>query len=71
MKEAVSLTFALRYLNLFTKATALADSVTLSLSKDVPLSMLRTHTCFSFTYSWILRRHDCIPTPQAVPLTVV
>ena len=38
MKEPVSLTFALRYLNLFTKATALAESVTLSLSKDVPLS---------------------------------
>ena len=37
MQEPVSLTFALRYLNLFTKATPLSDSVTLSMSKDVPL----------------------------------
>jgi len=36
-KEPVSLTFALRYLNFFTKATALSDSVRLSMSKDVPL----------------------------------
>jgi len=37
LKETVSLTFALRYLNFFTKATPLAETVTLSLSKDVPL----------------------------------
>jgi proliferating cell nuclear antigen len=37
MNEPVNLTFALRYLNFFTKATGLSDSVTLSLSKDVPL----------------------------------
>jgi len=37
MTEPVSLTFALRYLNFFTKATSLAESVTLTLSKDVPL----------------------------------
>lgn len=35
--NSVCLTFALRYLNLFTKATPLSPSVTLSLSKDVPL----------------------------------
>lgn len=37
MSEPVALTFALRYLNFFTKATSLADSVTISMSKDVPL----------------------------------
>lgn len=37
LDEPVTLTFALRYLNLFTKATSLSASVTLSLSKDVPL----------------------------------
>jgi len=37
LQEAVSLTFALRYLNWFTKATPLAEQVTLSMSKDVPL----------------------------------
>jgi len=37
MQEAVSLTFALRYLNSFTKATPLSPQVQLSLSADVPL----------------------------------
>lgn len=37
MTEAVTLTFALRYLNYFTKATALSSQVTLSMSADVPL----------------------------------
>lgn len=37
LQETVSLTFALRFLCNFTKATALSESVTLSLSKDVPL----------------------------------
>jgi proliferating cell nuclear antigen len=37
LQEPVSLTFALRYLNFFTKATPLASSVHLSMSKDVPL----------------------------------
>jgi proliferating cell nuclear antigen len=37
LQEAVSLTFALRYLNWFTRATPLAGQVTLSMSKDVPL----------------------------------
>lgn len=31
------MTFAMRYLNLFTKATPLSSSVTLSMSPDVPL----------------------------------
>jgi proliferating cell nuclear antigen len=35
--EPVQLTFALRYLNYFTKATPLSSTVCLSLSKDVPL----------------------------------
>ena len=37
MNEAVSLTFALHYLNFFTKATPLSPQVTLSMSQDVPL----------------------------------
>jgi len=37
LQEPVQLTFALRYLNFFTKATALSSTVSLSLSKDVPL----------------------------------
>jgi len=37
MNEAVTLTFALRYLNFFTKATPLSPQVTLSMSPDVPL----------------------------------
>eukprot|EP00037_Helgoeca_nana_P012759 m.116538 g.116538 ORF g.116538 m.116538 type:complete len:266 (-) comp21631_c0_seq2:160-957(-) len=37
LQEPCSLTFALRYLNMFAKATPLSDSVTLSMSKDVPL----------------------------------
>jgi proliferating cell nuclear antigen len=37
MQEPVELNFALRYLNMFTKATALGPTVTLSMSPDVPL----------------------------------
>jgi len=37
LEEPVSLTFALKYLNYFTKATSLATTVSLSMSKDVPL----------------------------------
>lgn len=37
LQQSVTLTFALRYLNLFTKATPLSPTVTLSFSKDVPL----------------------------------
>ena len=37
MEEPVHLTFALRYLNYFTKATALNNRVQLSFSPDVPL----------------------------------
>lgn len=37
MNEGVVLTFALRYLNYFTKATPLSPQVTLSMSPDVPL----------------------------------
>lgn len=37
LQEPVSLTFALRYLNSFAKATPLATSVALSLSKDLPI----------------------------------
>jgi len=37
MQEPVTLTFALRYLNFFTKATPLSPQVCLSMSADVPL----------------------------------
>mmetsp|Transcript_4162 Transcript_4162/g.8563 ORF Transcript_4162/g.8563 Transcript_4162/m.8563 type:complete len:224 (-) Transcript_4162:589-1260(-) len=37
LQEPVSLTFALRYLNSFTKATPLSDQVVLSMSKDLPV----------------------------------
>ncbi|XP_054982990.1 proliferating cell nuclear antigen-like [Sorex araneus] len=37
MNEPVQLTFALRYLNFFTKAPPLSSTVTLSMSADVPL----------------------------------
>jgi proliferating cell nuclear antigen len=37
MQEPVKLSFALRYLNLFTKATALGPFVTLSMSPDIPI----------------------------------
>ncbi|XP_062154581.1 proliferating cell nuclear antigen-like [Alnus glutinosa] len=37
MEEPVALTFALRYMNSFTKATPLANQVTISLSSDMPV----------------------------------
>mmetsp|Transcript_24423 Transcript_24423/g.30057 ORF Transcript_24423/g.30057 Transcript_24423/m.30057 type:complete len:260 (+) Transcript_24423:87-866(+) len=37
MEEPVELTFALRYLNFFTKATSLGPTVVLSMSPDVPI----------------------------------
>jgi proliferating cell nuclear antigen len=37
MEEPVELTFALRYLNFFTKATPLGKTVVLSMSHDVPV----------------------------------
>ena len=37
MNEAVSLTFALRYMNSFTKATPLSETVTISLSSELPV----------------------------------
>jgi proliferating cell nuclear antigen len=37
MEEPVELTFALRYLNMFTKATPLSPTVTLSMSPGVPV----------------------------------
>lgn len=36
-QETVTLTFSLRYLNLFTKAASLSNQVSLSMSKDTPL----------------------------------
>ena len=39
LKEPVSLTFALRYLNNFAKATPLSPSVQLSIIKDAPIKV--------------------------------
>ena len=37
MREAVSLTFALRYFNSFAKATPLSAQVVVQMSKDLPI----------------------------------
>lgn len=37
MEEPVELNFALRYLNFFTKATALSETVVISMSPEVPV----------------------------------
>ena len=37
MDEPVTLTFALRYLSSFTKATPLSSQVSISMSKDLPI----------------------------------
>jgi len=37
LEEPVEMTFALRYLNLFSKATGLSETVNLNMSKEVPL----------------------------------
>ncbi|GAB2242990.1 hypothetical protein Droror1_Dr00019765 [Drosera rotundifolia] len=37
MNEPVTLTFALRYMNSFTKATPLSNTVTISLSSELPV----------------------------------
>ena len=37
MQEPVELNFALRYLNFFTKATAVSDQVVICMSPDVPM----------------------------------
>lgn len=39
MNEPVSLTFALRYLNSFSKATPLSNTVTLSMSSELPVAV--------------------------------
>lgn len=39
LEEDVNFSFALRYLNFFTKATGLSDTVTLSMCPDTPLSV--------------------------------
>ena len=44
MQEPVTLSFAIRYLNLFTKATALGPTVTLSMSPDIPGNSRSKHT---------------------------
>ena len=43
VQEPVELNFAVRYLTLFTKATALGPTVTLSMSPDIPVGKLSAH----------------------------
>ena len=50
MQEAVTLTFALRYLNFFTKATPLSSQVSLSMSADVPLGKTLINSHFHLPY---------------------
>jgi proliferating cell nuclear antigen len=40
VQEPVELNFAVRYLTLFTKATALGPSVTLCMSPDIPIGKI-------------------------------
>lgn len=54
MQEAVSLTFALRYLNSFTKATPLSAQVQLSMSADVPLGKHRFLLSFYMIIQYLL-----------------
>merc|ERR1712080_490876 len=53
MQEPVTLTFACRYLNMFTKASCLASQVSLSMSPDVPLvveyNIGRSDTCVTIS----------------------
>ncbi len=42
MTEPTEMTFALRYLNSFTKATPLSGVVELHMTKDVPLTVVYT-----------------------------
>lgn len=39
MNEPVSLTFGLRFMNSFTRATSLSNTVTISLSNELPLAV--------------------------------
>jgi proliferating cell nuclear antigen len=39
MQEPMTLTFALRYLSSFTKATPLSSTVTLNMSKELPIAV--------------------------------
>ncbi len=48
MQEAVTLTFALQYLNFFTKATPLCPRVSLSMSPEVPLGKTNYYRPRSF-----------------------
>ncbi len=50
MREAVTLTFSLRYLNFFTKAAPLSGQVSLSMSEDVPLSKFFSLVFESFVF---------------------
>ena len=50
MKEAVALTFAVRYLSMFCKAAPLSSQVSLSLSEDTPLSSLSFSYLFVYFY---------------------
>ena len=64
MNEAVCLTFALRYLNFFAKATPLSAQVRLSMSKDVPLGeILMEDFCSSYFMYLAVQMLCCAGSP--------
>lgn len=54
INDPCTLTFAVKYLNSFTKATSLSDQVILSLSNDTPLGMYHLASTCSLYVSSIL-----------------
>ncbi len=58
MEEPVELTFALQYLNSFTKATPLATTVALHMSKEVPLMVEYKIENFGFMRFYLAPKID-------------
>ena len=58
MDEPVELTFALQYLNSFTKATPLATTVALHMSKEVPLMVEYKIENFGFMRFYLAPKID-------------
>ena len=58
MQEPVELNFAIRYLNLFTKATALGPTVTLSMSPEVPVVIEYPISSFGYIRYYLAPKID-------------
>lgn len=58
MDEPVELTFALQYLNSFTKATPLSTTVALHMSKEVPLMVEYKIENFGFMRFYLAPKID-------------